>query len=56
MDRTIVLNLHPTPEQAAKLKETLTEYSQCFNDVACEGGLPRSAIANQLCGVVGCGN
>ncbi len=37
MDRTIVLNIHPTPEQAATLKQTLTEYSECFNAVAAEG-------------------
>ncbi len=37
MNRTIVLNLHPMPAQAAALKQTLTEYNQCYNVVAAEG-------------------
>jgi putative transposase len=37
MDRTLVLNLRPTPEQAAILRRTLTEHTACFNAVAHEG-------------------
>ncbi len=34
MDRTIVVQLNPTPEQAAILKHTLDDYTACFNAVA----------------------
>ena len=34
MDRTLLLQLNPTPEQAALLKRTLQEYTACFNEVA----------------------
>jgi IS605 OrfB family transposase len=37
MDRTIVVHLHPTPEQAQVLKETLEQHTACFNAVAHEG-------------------
>ncbi len=33
MDRTIVLQLNPTPEQAALLQRTLHEHTACFNEV-----------------------
>src|SRR2546426_8211751 len=33
MDRTIVLQLNPTPEQAAHLQRTLHEHTACFNEV-----------------------
>src|SRR5436305_7085164 len=34
MDRTIVLQLNPTPEQAQILQRTLQEHTECFNAVA----------------------
>ena len=34
MDRTIVVQLHPTREQAAFLARTLEEHTACFNAVA----------------------
>ncbi len=37
MDRTITVQLHPTPEQAKLLKETLEQHTACFNAVAHEG-------------------
>ena len=37
MDRTVVLELHPTAEQRAMLRETLTQYTACFNAVCAEG-------------------
>ncbi len=37
MDRTVVLNIHPTPEQASILKRTLVEHTACFNAVVHEG-------------------
>src|SRR5438270_989682 len=37
MDRTLVLNIQPTPEQASILHRTLTEHTGCFNTVAHEG-------------------
>ncbi len=33
MDRTLILQLNPTLEQAALLKRTLDEYTACFNEV-----------------------
>jgi putative transposase len=37
MDRTLVVQLNPTPEQARTLKETLEQHTACFNAVAKEG-------------------
>jgi putative transposase len=37
MDRTIVAQLHPTPEQAHILARTLQEHTECFNAVCQEG-------------------
>jgi putative transposase len=37
MDRTITVQLNPTPEQARSLKTTLEQYTACFNAVALEG-------------------
>jgi IS605 OrfB family transposase len=37
MDRTIVLQLKPTPEQATVLKATLEQHTACFNAVASLG-------------------
>jgi IS605 OrfB family transposase len=37
MDRTVVLNIHATPEQAHILKQTLLEHTACFNAVVHEG-------------------
>lgn len=37
MDRTVVLNIHPTPEQASILQRTLLEHTACFNAVVYEG-------------------
>src|SRR5262245_29047373 len=34
MDRTLVAELHPTPEQAVLLDRTLHEHTACFNTVA----------------------
>src|SRR5450631_2464388 len=34
MDRTLILQLNPTSEQAALLKRTLEAYTACFNEVA----------------------
>ncbi|GAC1504889.1 MAG: hypothetical protein NVS2B12_18040 [Ktedonobacteraceae bacterium] len=34
MDRTLILHLNPTPEQAAILTRTLEEHTACFNEVA----------------------
>ena len=34
MDRTIVVQLNPTPEQARLLQRTLQEHTACFNAVA----------------------
>jgi putative transposase len=37
MDRTIVLRLHPTAEQQVALRDTLAQYTACFNAVCAEG-------------------
>lgn len=37
MDRTIVVQLNPTPEQVAILDRTMQEHTDCFNAVAREG-------------------
>lgn len=37
MDRTIVVQLSPTPEQAKILRQTLAEHTACFNTVASLG-------------------
>src|SRR5438132_1387266 len=37
MDRTIKVQLNPTPEQAQSLKATLEQHTACFNAVALEG-------------------
>ena len=37
MDRTITVQLNPTPEQASTLKTTLEQHTACFNAVAHEG-------------------
>lgn len=37
MERTIVVQLKPTPAQAVLLKETLEQHTACFNAVAQEG-------------------
>src|SRR5213082_542375 len=37
MDRTITVQLSPTPEQACILKATLEQHTACFNAVAHEG-------------------
>jgi putative transposase len=37
MDRTIVAQLKPTPDQARSLKTTLEQHTACFNAVAHEG-------------------
>ena len=37
MDRTVVLVLNPTPDQAATLLTTISAYTACFNMVAAEG-------------------
>src|SRR5258708_23955899 len=37
MDRTITVQLKPTPEQARGLKTTLEQHTACFNAVAHEG-------------------
>jgi putative transposase len=37
MDRTVRVQLHPTPEQAQALKETLVQFTQAFNQVCVYG-------------------
>ena len=37
MDRTVIVQLNPTPEQAQSLLTTLEQYTACFNAVAAEG-------------------
>src|SRR6516164_9152533 len=37
MDRTIKIQLHPTPEQATALQETLRQFTQAFNAVCSYG-------------------
>ena len=37
MDRTLVVQLTPTPEQVKSLKATLEQHTACFNAVASEG-------------------
>src|SRR5689334_9725233 len=37
MDRTLVLDLNPTPEHAATLLATISAYTACFNAVAVAG-------------------
>src|SRR5260370_29681780 len=37
MDRTITVQLKPTPEHARSLKTTLEQHTACFNAVAHEG-------------------
>src|SRR5438067_4231943 len=37
MERTIVVQLNPTPEQAQTLKATLEQHTACFNAVTQEG-------------------
>src|SRR5438034_379628 len=37
MERTIVVQLNPTPEQACTLKATLEQHTACFNAVTQEG-------------------
>src|SRR6266852_9817697 len=48
MDRTLVAQLHPTPEQARILKRTLDEHTACFNVVAKEGFTHRSSNGVEL--------
>lgn len=37
MDRTVRIQLHPTPEQAQGLDETLAQFTQAFNEVCVYG-------------------
>ena len=37
MDRTLVLNIQPTPEQARILYHTISEHTMCFNEVVQTG-------------------
>src|SRR2546421_2350771 len=37
MDRTVRIQLHPTPEQAASLDETIAQFTQAFNQVCAYG-------------------
>src|SRR5437588_2630266 len=37
MDRTLVLNIQPTPEQARILYRTISEHTMCFNEVVQTG-------------------
>jgi putative transposase len=37
MDRTVRIQLHPTPEQAQALRETLRQFTEAFNAVCCYG-------------------
>src|SRR5437588_7093645 len=48
MDRTIVVQLNPTAEQAAVLKRTLEEHTACFNAVAREGFMTQCSNGVEL--------
>jgi putative transposase len=48
MDRTIVIQLKPTPEQAHILKRTLEEHTACFNEVAHLGFTSRCSNGVEL--------
>src|SRR5438876_11918743 len=48
MDRTLVLNIQPTPEQASILKRTLDMHTACFNTVAREGFTTASSNGVEL--------
>src|SRR2546423_15630582 len=37
MDRTVRIQLHPTPEQAKALEETIAQFTQAFNQVCAYG-------------------
>lgn len=37
MNRTLVVQLIPTPAHAHLLKETLMQHTACYNQVSCEG-------------------
>jgi putative transposase len=37
MDRTVIVHLHPTTEQASILQTTLEQHTACFNEVAAYG-------------------
>ncbi len=48
MDRTIIVHLKPTPEQATILKQTLEEHTACFNEVAYTGFTTQCSNGTQL--------
>lgn len=48
MDRTIIVSLNPTPEQAQRLQETLAQHTACFNAVASEGFTTRCSNGVEL--------
>jgi IS605 OrfB family transposase len=48
MDRTIVAQLKPTPDQARSLKTTLEQHTACFNAVAHEGFASRCSNGIEL--------
>lgn len=48
MDRTIVVQLNPTPEQARTLKTTLEQHTTCFNEVARVGFTGKSSNGIEL--------
>ena len=48
MDRTCILVLKPTPQQAALLQETLMQHTACFNAVAALGFMQRISNGVEL--------
>ena len=48
MDRTIIVQLTPTPEQALILKRTLDEHTACFNEVTFTGFTTQCSNGTEL--------
>src|SRR6266480_2866664 len=48
MQRTIIVQLHPTPEQSRALQQTLLEHTACFNEVARVGFTARCSNGTEL--------
>lgn len=48
MDRTIIVQLNPTHEQAVLLKRTLDEHTACFNEVAHTGFTTKCSNGTEL--------
>jgi putative transposase len=48
MNRTFVIHLQPTSEQAGILHQTLEQYTACYNAVACEGFMTQCSNGVEL--------